>query len=407
MVGKFYGFWNEVPRDLVAGCCLLATLASGPACTKVGYSEPHVVSTTPIREDVKILSRRSEIGAQVRSMDGKVVLSVFRRCLQEQREEVVARRVTVKDRYNASPATDNVLAVLGGLTAVGGVYFIADAKRVAAGSSKAAGESSGTANGTGSTSEAEVRGLGVAVLAIGAACLTTVLVDVVRTTRSEEIVEDVTLDPTTNENASCGIRPYPGVAVEGRLGERRFPIGTTGSQGTLVVDLGSAIPDGMVDDLNTAQEMAFIIDGKPVASIQLKALLGAIADGVWARLSPSECDQGDPNACEALESYVSHFPSSRHVESARRHLARGQGPLQRRQLELQQEREHLEAEQHKQLEEKERQDAEQRRQRQEQEAQERKEKAQKAARTQCVAICRNMCGGAGSCVSACIAGKCR
>lgn len=175
---------------------------------------------------------------------------------------------------------------------------------------------------------------GVILLAAGTILAVVPTVELIRTSgrqQEQSIVHERgrVLRPDVTCDAD---QPAQGALVAARIstlaGEReqeRITLGTTNSQGKLVVDLAQAIPPAAIEgpiaphslELWVADRMVGLIDLLPVRRAH-RQLAEQRDEAAWQQADAASCrERADEQACAAVRAYLERFPTGAHADEAK------------------------------------------------------------------------------------------
>jgi hypothetical protein len=192
--------------------------------------------------------------------------------------------------------------ICGGACTVGGIVALAVAPTLSAQADESAGGSA--------LSDRTLAHIGGAAgVAVGVVTLALAIAETVRA-----MDEDVPLPPgervLDRRTAECDMQPAPGVSVEGRLGDHRIPLGATGADGRLVVDLRNVLPVSVLQTGSGAGEMIVLAAGEEAGTVPLADYRSTLETQAWAAVTASD-------TAEAYATYVAAFPDGMYVPEAR------------------------------------------------------------------------------------------
>ena len=316
---------TTAPRTAVAPCrratCIwlpLLALAAG-GCASV-RSKPPQFTDEPLRDTREEVVRPGEAHATI-TQDGTTVAIVASHACDVWDRPVVTR-TTRTESYNRTPAVDWVF-LAGGVAIAGvGTYTVIDARNVYATSTN-----SRTYNPLGSTGATAI---GIGTIALGASLLVIPLVDVIRANRVTVDRQEVTTTGTIAQpNVVCKDSPLSTASVEGAIGDKRFPLGSTDATGKLHLDLDTVLDPAWVAP-HPPTRMQLVVADATVGDLDLAPLYSSREQLAWNKSDIQRCAAPTTaQACDPARRFIADYPDGPHASEARAALDKGAPDLER------------------------------------------------------------------------------
>jgi uncharacterized membrane protein YgcG len=264
---------------------------------------PPVVTNTPIRSDQRTgLNGATEATV---TQDG-VGVSVTTTNLCDVQQVATIERTSIREHHNDAPQND-WWAGIGGAVLVGaGVVAVANPASVQPSDH--------------STSQSEVRGTGVAVIALGAVLLAVPLIDYARVHRVAERKVDRVEEPGPflQRNVRCGAAAEGIQIFATAAGGRELALGRTDARGMISVGLDEVTPADWFFARDASATVHFASSGTALGTLSLTALYEKREAAAWNLAESGACATSlEPNACDAYVTYASHYPDGAHVADAK------------------------------------------------------------------------------------------
>lgn len=169
-----------------------------------------------------------------------------------------------------------------------------------------------TAASDGLSEQTQLYLAGAAAAALGVGSLIAAIVESVR---AKDEVQ--TLPPemrlVSRTPQPCDQRPLPGAPIELRLANFRVPVGVTGPDGSLVVDLRPIVTARHLRAADTSGTVTIVAYDQPVGEIQIGPYVVALDDSAWSAAERT----GLP---DDLHQYLQEWPDGRYAREATRRL---------------------------------------------------------------------------------------
>jgi hypothetical protein len=303
------------------------------ACSEVGLREPKTQDTV-VQTHRKVVDAGAR--ARVEADGAKLTVIATRRCAVRETREV--DRTVTQERFNKTPETDWIAGVTGVITGGVGASFIALHQNFPPDSSGTTGTGTQSTGNSGTFTQNTAVSLGAGLAGIGLALVAIPIVDAMRSSGSVETVSRIEVDGgIVGPVSQCPEGPTVASqqAVMGRLRGPvpvDLPLGQTGDDGSLHVDLADAIPVRTVASAD-GHRMSIMLNGIEAGSVDLAPVLAEQENRAWIAVDLEPCaTTGAFDACGQLRRYLSQFPSGPHAGTVRTALDRADAVSLQRQL---------------------------------------------------------------------------
>ena len=294
------------------------SLVGMPACATIGLKNARQ-HDEPVHTSIEQVPLPSGHGATA-TLDG-TTLKVSALQLCDVRETSEVRRTTTSEHANQSPVLDWTLGALGAGLAASGTLVLINASSVYANDSNS--RQYNPIGPTGATA------IGASLTAVGVGLATIAIVDVVRSSGQETRAENVSVPGIIVEHGvGCKGRPLVGAPVVVALSKEGDPLeaGKTGPDGTLTVDLETAVPKDASFGKDATVEVR--VSGNPAANVKLATLYASRGEAAWKQIDPKICAQADSStACDPVRRYVDRYAEGVHTAEARALLSEAESKL--------------------------------------------------------------------------------
>ena len=295
-------------------------VGANAACATIGAGQP-------AHSDVPVGTGEQEqpSGETVDVEQSGTALMLRGRKLCDVHETREVARTTTSPRENKSPWVDWTMGA-GGLALAGaGVATLIDSGNVAG-----SDQTSRTYNPVGGTGAVA---LGAGLIALGIAGGTIAIVDVVRASGSDESKARVSLPGRELRHGVACKTPSPIADVELALllararGEQdeRIPLGKTGSEGVLRVDLERVLPE----ELGAGPKVYVMREATEVGRVDLAPVYAAREATAYGRLDTEACAAPKrSDACKPLVVFLKQYPTGTHAAGVRQLLEKAHAAIE-------------------------------------------------------------------------------
>lgn len=274
-------------------------------CAEIGLRDPRtqerVVSTSTAQVPVQGLAVGSgEVEGTVLVVEASHVCDTVTRSDLE--------KTATREKYNADATTTWAMAIAGVAATATGTALLVDSKNVYSDD-----ETSRTYNPTGQTKAIL---WGSALTATGVALGTVAIIDVLRAQGEETYVSSDTRDGSPEKRGTCSNSPLVGATIMGvAMGSgAKFRLGTTKDDGSLKVDLTSALPDDF-DWSNRRLEV--LIETHSVGEVDLSSTFARREAEAWGALPIASCKKPkESTSCDPVRDFLKRYPNGAHTAEA-------------------------------------------------------------------------------------------
>jgi hypothetical protein len=247
--------------------------------------------------------------AQVTQDDTNINVTASRACVSDIVELQTVERVTTRERRNANPKADWSLVTAGVVSGGVGALMIATPSTFV---------SSSTAPSSYDQTKNTVLGLGVGLAVLGAVLLTVPIVDAARASGSLDATSLVERREVRQRGIDCGTRPLVGASVSGALGRQPIPLGLTGADGRLSVNLTDFLPERtLLLSPPSDSALAISVNGQAISSVRTDSIVRRYEDQAWRSANGGQC-KSEPSAatCQQVADFLRRYPHGRHSDEA-------------------------------------------------------------------------------------------